>query len=53
MKFDYNDGFGSKIGRFSIDLYTADGNSDCGTWVTSICDKESIGCKDSSEFMRV
>ena len=25
----------------------ADGTGDCGTFVTSICDKESIGCKDS------
>eukprot|EP00904_Undaria_pinnatifida_P002476 jgi/Undpi1/12229/HiC_scaffold_5.g01905.m1 len=47
VEFDYNDGEGSKIGRFSIDLYLASGSSDCGTWVTSICDKASIGCKDS------
>ncbi len=25
----------------------ADGSGDCGTYVTSICDKPSIGCKDS------
>eukprot|EP00904_Undaria_pinnatifida_P003644 jgi/Undpi1/13280/HiC_scaffold_8.g02942.m1 len=48
VEFDYDNGVGSKVDRFSIDLYKADGGSgDCGTYVTSICDKESIGCKDS------
>ena len=51
LQFDYDNGVGSKVDRFSIDLYKADGGSgDCGTYVTSICDKESIGCKDSSEL---
>ncbi len=50
VQFDYDNGVGSKVDRFSIDLYTSDGTGDCGTFVTSICDKESIGCKDSSEF---
>lgn len=36
--------------RFAIDLYKADGTSDCGTYVTSVCDKETIGCKDSGEM---
>ncbi|CAM9425643.1 unnamed protein product, partial [Laminaria digitata] len=49
VEFDYDNGFGSKVDRFSIDLYSADGGSgDCGTYVTSICDKPSIGCKDSA-----
>lgn len=50
VQFDYDNGVGSKVDRFSIDLYTSDGTGDCGTFVTSICDKEAIGCKDSSEF---
>ena len=54
LQFDYNNGVGSKVDRFSIDLYRADGGSgDCGTYVTSICDKESIGCKDSSELLEL
>ena len=51
-QFDYDNGVGSPVDRFSIDLYTSDGTGDCGTFVTSICDKESIGCKDSSEFFQ-
>eukprot|EP00752_Nemacystus_decipiens_P013476 g11935.t1 len=47
VEFDYNNGVGSKVDRFDIDLYMAEGTGDCGTYVTSICDKESIGCKDS------
>lgn len=38
--------------RFSIDLYTSDGAGGCGTYVTSICDKSSIGCKDSGASSR-
>lgn len=38
--------------RFAIDLYRADGSGDCGTWVTSICDKETLGCKDSSKCQK-
>lgn len=54
LQFDYNNGVGSKVDRFSIDLYRADGGSgDCGTYVTSVCDKESIGCKDSSELLEL
>lgn len=50
-QFDYDNGVGSRVDRFKIDLYTPGGNSggDCGTWVTNLCDKESIGCKDSSK----
>ena len=52
MKFDYDNGFGSSADRFSIDLYMADGGSgDCGTYVASICNKPSIGCRDSGEFV--
>ncbi|CAM9481468.1 unnamed protein product, partial [Laminaria digitata] len=50
VEFDYDNGVGSKADWFSIGLYMADGGSgDCGTYVTSICDEESIGCKDSSQ----
>lgn len=47
VEFDYDNGLGSSSSRFSIDLYRASGSGDCGTYVTSICDKPSIGCKDS------
>ncbi|CAM9888516.1 unnamed protein product, partial [Laminaria digitata] len=47
IEFDYDNGVGSSVDRFSIDLYKAEGSGDCGTYVTSICDKPSIGCKDS------
>lgn len=50
VEWDYNNGVGSKVDRFSIDLYMADGTGDCGTYYTSICDKSSIGCKDSREY---
>ena len=50
VQFDYDNGVGSSVDRFAIDLYKAEGSGDCGTWVASICDKESIGCKDSSEY---
>lgn len=50
LQFDYLNGAGSKVDRFAIDLYMEGGSGDCGTWVTSICDKPSIGCKDSSEL---
>ncbi|CAM9707614.1 unnamed protein product, partial [Sphacelaria rigidula] len=47
VEFDYHDGLGSSAGRFKIDLYKAGGSGDCGIWVTSICDKPTIGCKDT------
>lgn len=50
VEWDYNDGMGSRVGRFAIDLYWDSGSGDCGTFYTTICDKPSIGCKDSSEF---
>lgn len=48
-QFAYDNGLGSPVDRFQIDLYKAIGTGDCGDWVTSICDKPGIGCKDSSE----
>lgn len=53
FQFDYDNGLGSKVNRFAIDLYMADGDGDCGTYYTSICDKESIGCKDSRELPKL
>ena len=50
MQFNYDNGVGSRVDRFKIDLYLSEGTGDCGTWVTNLCDKESIGCKDSSEL---
>ncbi|CAB1111076.1 unnamed protein product [Ectocarpus sp. CCAP 1310/34] len=50
VEFDYDNGFGEQLGRFKIDLYKAwaeDGAGDCGTWVTSVCDKPDVGCLDS------
>lgn len=49
VQFDYDNGVGSRVDRFAIDLYYADGQGDCGTWVANLCDKPSIGCKDSSK----
>ena len=49
MQFNYDNGVGSRVDRFKIDLYLSEGTGDCGTWVTNLCDKASIGCKDSSE----
>ena len=52
LQFDYDNGFGERVGRFKIDLYKAqDGAGDCGLWVTSICDKPERGCHDSREFL--
>lgn len=55
LQFDHDNGVGSRVDRFKIDLYTPGGNSggDCGTWVTNLCDKEAIGCKDSSKLLRL
>lgn len=52
MQFDYDNGFGERLGRFKIDLYDAarEGPGDCGTWITSICDKPEMGCHDSREY---
>lgn len=50
-QFDYDNGLGSSVDRFSIDLYSASGTGDCGTFMYTLCDKPSIGCKDSSEFI--
>ncbi|CAM9132063.1 unnamed protein product [Ectocarpus fasciculatus] len=47
VEFDYDDGSGGTTNRFAIDLYSVGGSGDCGTYITSVCDKESIGCKDS------
>jgi len=50
-QFDYVNEY-VNVDRFDIDLYTADGGTgDCGTWVASICDKDHIGCLDSSEYL--
>lgn len=50
MQWEYDNGFGSSVGRFKIDLYMSEGPGDCGTWQTSICDKPERGCKDTSEW---
>ncbi|CAM9205054.1 unnamed protein product [Ectocarpus sp. 12 AP-2014] len=47
VEFDYDNGLGSPVGRFALDLYMSGGSGDCGTYVTTICDKPTIGCKDS------
>ena len=49
-QFDYDNGFGNRVGRFKIDLYLSGGDGDCGTWVTSICDKPNKGCHDTREW---
>ncbi|CAN0212948.1 unnamed protein product [Ascophyllum nodosum] len=47
VEFDYDNGFGDRVGRFKIDLYISGGDGDCGTWVTSVCDKPERGCHDT------
>ncbi|CAM9286019.1 unnamed protein product [Discosporangium mesarthrocarpum] len=48
IEWEYDNGLGSAVDRFDIDLYIDDGgDGDCGTWLTSICDKTDRGCKDS------
>ncbi|CAM9812047.1 unnamed protein product [Laminaria digitata] len=47
VEWDYDNGYGSSVGRFAIDLYMQGGTGDCGTFFATICDKPTIGCKDS------
>ena len=49
VEWDYDNGVGSAVDRFAIDLYMSGGTGDCGTFYMTICDKPSIGCKDSRE----
>lgn len=51
VEFDYDNGLGSSVGRFAIDLYFSGGTGDCGTFFSTICDKPTIGCRDSSEYL--
>lgn len=48
LQWDYMNGVGSSIDRFSIMLYPANCE---GGMVANLCDKPSIGCKDSSKFL--
>lgn len=53
IEFDYDNGFGSTVGRFKIDMYAQSEvedmmMGDCGFWISSVCDKPDIGCKDST-----
>ncbi|CAM9875861.1 unnamed protein product [Ectocarpus fasciculatus] len=46
--FDYFSEVGSRVGRFNIELYEDNGLGGCnGDFVTTLCDKPDIGCKDS------
>ncbi|CAM9563888.1 unnamed protein product [Ascophyllum nodosum] len=47
VEWDYDNGVGSRVDRFAIDLYMSSGDGDCGTYVVTLCDKPEIGCKDS------
>ncbi|CAM9522242.1 unnamed protein product [Ectocarpus fasciculatus] len=48
VEWDFEDGLGSSTGRFALDLYSyGTGAGDCGTYVTTLCDKSTIGCPDS------
>ena len=52
-QFDYYNKVGNREGRFNIDLYESDGKGTCGgVFVTSICDKPEIGCRDTSAYNR-
>lgn len=48
VEFDYTNGFGMTVDRFSIGLYEATGADDCGTYTCSLCEKHLIGCRDSA-----
>lgn len=52
VEWDYDNGVGSKVDRFAIDLYKVGGSGDCGTYYATLCDKPSIGCKDSRKWPR-
>lgn len=46
-----NDFTGTKD-RFDLDLYRyGTGTGDCGTYVTTLCDKPEIGCPDSRTYL--
>lgn len=47
VEFDYDNGVGSSTDRFDIDLWMVDGPGDCGTYVSPLCDKWMLGCRDS------
>lgn len=53
VEFTYENGVGSTTDRFDIDLFTIDENGGCGTYVTALCDKWIVGCKDSDGSHRV
>lgn len=46
---EYDNGFGSTVGRFKIDLYKSEGSGDRGSKMTTICNKPNVGCRDTSE----
>lgn len=51
VEWSYDNGVGSKVDRFAIALYASEGTGDCGTYYADLCDKPSVGCKDSSKLI--
>ncbi|CAM9155673.1 unnamed protein product [Ectocarpus sp. 12 AP-2014] len=53
VAFAYDNGLGSSTDRFDIDLWKATASGEvagegcCGTFVTPLCDKWWVGCRDS------
>lgn len=48
MTWEYLNGVGSSADRFDIDLYKVNGTSgQCGAYVTPLCERSEIGCRDS------
>ncbi|CBJ28263.1 EsV-1-163 [Ectocarpus siliculosus] len=48
VQFDYFSEVDSRVGRFNIELYEDNGLGGCnGEFVSTLCDKPDIGCKDS------
>lgn len=48
VQWKYLNAVGSATDRFDIDLFRATGKSgQCGTYAEALCDKSTIGCRDS------
>ena len=47
VQWDYLNGVGSSSDRFDIDLYSARGKTQCGSYAEALCHKSLIGCRDS------
>ncbi|CAM9402195.1 unnamed protein product, partial [Sphacelaria rigidula] len=51
IEFTYNNGIGSSVDRFSIDLYAAD-SCGSGSPVAILCHKPDVGCRIAGKQQR-